>query len=256
MFIDTHAHYDDEAFAEDREQVLKKVYTAGCTSIINAAQNLETSKFSVKMAEAYDFVYAAVGIHPHNAEECSPDILRELERLADHSKVVAIGETGLDYHYHFCSKEVQENNFFQNIALAKKVEKPVVVHDREAHEDTLRILAEADAAACGCVIHCFSGSAEMAKEIVRRGYYVSLGGAVTFKNARKVLEALQVLPLDRILLETDCPYMTPEPYRGQRNDSGNIPLIARKIGEIKGETEEKILEITTENACKFFRIKC
>lgn len=255
MFIDTHAHYDDAAYTEDRDSILNQVYTSGCIAIVNAAQDVETTEFSVKMAERYDFVYAAAGIHPHNAGECTEDSLRKIEQFAMHPKVMAIGETGLDYHYNFYSREIQQNSFRHHIRLAKRLGKPVVVHDREAHEDTLRILEEENAGSCGCVIHCFSGSAEMAAEIVKKGYYVSLGGAVTFKNARRVIEALEILPLNRILLETDCPYMTPEPFRGQRNDSGKIPLIAQKISDIKGEKLEKILIETTENAKNFYRFQ-
>ena len=255
MFIDTHAHYDDAAFAEDRDSILNKVHTSGCIAIVNAAQDIASAEFSVKMAANYSYVYAAVGIHPHNAAACTTASMGKIEKLADHPKVVAIGETGLDYHYNFCSRELQAHNFRQHIRLAKKIGKPVVVHDREAHEDTLRILKEEDAASCGCVIHCFSGSAEMGAEIIQRGYLVSLGGAVTFKNARRIIEALHILPLDKIMLETDCPYMTPEPFRGRRNDSGNIPLIAQKIADIKGEKLEKILAITSENAANFFHIQ-
>ena len=255
MFIDAHAHYEDEAFDQDRSQVLDKIQKAGCECVIDAAQDIATSENILALAEKYSFIYAAVGVHPHCAAAFKDEDMTVIENLAKHEKCVAIGEIGLDYHYDFSPRDRQQQVFRQHIRLARKISKPIVVHDREAHQDTLDILQQEKAEECGCLIHCFSGSREMAKVIMKRGYSVSIGGAVTFKNARNVIEALDVIPLDRILLETDCPYMTPVPYRGQRNDSEFIPFIARKIAETKGVLLDSVFEITKNNTKSFFALK-
>lgn len=255
MYIDAHAHYDDEAFAEDREDVLTKVHKAGCDVIINAAQDIPTAVTTLQIADDFPFVFAAVGIHPHNAQGVSPKDLEEIEKLSRHKKCVAIGEIGLDYHYDFAPRNVQQEVFRQQLRLAGDLNMPVVVHDREAHEDTLRILEQELSVASGCLIHCYSGSREMAEVIMKRGYYVSVGGAVTFKNARRIVDALAAIPLDRILLETDCPYMTPVPHRGERNDSSMIPFIAQKICEVKGVLLDYFYKITSDNAISFYHLK-
>lgn len=255
MFIDTHAHYDDNAFDQDRETLLSGLKDKGVDIIVNCGQDIETSKKCVALAEKYDFVYATVGFHPHEASKYSPDAMEEIKRLAGHKKVVAIGETGLDYHYDFSPRDRQKQVFREHIRLARKISKPIVVHDREAHQDTLDILQEEKAEECGCLIHCYSGSREMAKIIMKRDYFVSIGGAVTFKNARHIIEALEVIPLEKILLETDCPYMTPVPYRGKRNDSELIPFTAKKIAELKSVSLDSVFEITRKNAKDFFALK-
>lgn len=255
MFIDAHAHYEDEAFDEDRQQVLERIQKAGCEIVIDAAQDVTTSRAILKLAEEYPFLYANIGIHPHCAADFRDEDLDEIEKMARHEKCVAIGEIGLDYHYDFSPRDRQQQVFRRQIQLAHKVSKPIVVHDREAHQDILDILQQEKAEECGCLIHCFSGSREMAKIIMKRGYYVSIGGAATFKNARHIIEALEVIPLDRILLETDCPYMTPVPYRGKRNDSEMIPFTARKIAEIKSVLLDSVFETTKMNAKYFFGLK-
>jgi len=255
MWIDTHAHYDNERFDEDREDVIKRVYEEGTGIIINASSTVESSEKSLELAKKHQFVYCTVGIHPHSADQCTDETMAYLTTLARHEKVVAIGETGLDYHYDFCSREEQKRNFIANIAMAKELKKPVVVHDRESHEDILQIMKEEKISQCGGVVHCFSGSVEMAREVVKMGLYISVGGTVTFKNARRIMEVVEYLPNDRLLLETDCPYMTPEPYRGTRNDSSYIRYIAQKIADIKEVAIEEIYETTNTNACRLFGIQ-
>ncbi len=252
MFIDTHAHYDDEAFDSDRHESLMKAKESGAIFIVNAAQNKETSEKCVQMAHTYDFIYCTVGIHPHNAGEYSEGIMSELYDMAMDEKVVAIGETGLDYHYDFFPPDVQIRNFIGNIGLAREVKKPVVIHDREAHEDMINILKNEKINETGGVLHCYSGSYEMAKEFSKLNLYFSIGGAVTFKNASKIIKAIEAIPNDRLMLETDCPYMTPVPYRGKRNESGYILLTAQKIAEIKGMKLEELLMVTNANATRLF----
>lgn len=254
MFIDTHAHYDDEAFDTDREELLLKVHEKGTELIVNAAQDYKTSLICVEMAEKYPFVYATVGVHPHEASKATDEDLKLIEKLAMHNKVVAIGEAGLDYHYNFSPAEDQKRIFAANIEISKRVGKPIVVHDREAHSDVLAMMTAANIQPGGAVVHCFSGSAEMAKVIASKGWYFSVGGAATFKNARRIIEALAVIPDELLMLETDCPYMTPEPFRGKRNDSSYIEYTARRIAEIKGMSYDKLCAVTSENSRRFFAI--
>ena len=255
MFIDAHAHYDDEAFSKDGLEIMRKAYAGGCDVIINAAQDIATTKQILKMTEELPFLYGTAGIHPHCAKNTVLADIELVGRLAQSDRCVAIGEIGLDYHYDFCPREKQKTVFSEQLELAGALSLPVVVHDREAHEDTLKLLEYFLSDRSRCLIHCYSGSREMAEIIMKRGYYVSIGGAVTFKNARRIMEALEVIPLERILLETDCPYMTPVPLRGQRNDSRNIPLIAAKIAEVKGCLLDSIYKITSKNATEFYNLQ-
>ena len=254
MFIDTHAHYDDEAFDADRDDVILNAHKDGAEIIINAAQDYRTSVKSIELARKFDFMYAAVGVHPHEAGNVLPGDIEKIAGLAADEKVVAIGEAGLDYHYNFSEPEVQKKIFRENIDLSKSIGKPIVVHDREAHADVLNIMTESGIKSGGAVIHCFSGSAEMAKVVASKGWHFSVGGAVTFKNARRIIEALAVIPDDLLMLETDCPYMTPEPFRGRRNDSSYIQYTARRIAEIKGISYEALCGISNNNAKRFFGI--
>lgn len=254
MFVDTHAHYDDEAFDEDRHAVLSSLQKNGVEWLVNAAQDLETARKCIALAEKYDFIYAAVGIHPHEADSCTPAVMKELEKLTEHTKVVAIGETGLDYHYDFSLREKQKENLTENLRLAASTGLPVIIHDREAHADVLEIMLRENVPAGKAVFHCYSGSAEMARVIADRGWYFSVGGAVTFKNARRIIEALAVIPDSLLMLETDCPYMAPVPIRGTRNTSSNIRYIAEKIAEVKGVSFEEICRTTSSNAVSFFGI--
>ena len=254
MFIDTHAHYDDDAFDIDRDELLKNVHKNGTEIIVNAAQDYRTSRICVEMAEKHPFVYATVGVHPHEAVKACDVDLERIEKLAMHKKVVAIGEAGLDYHYNFSPVEDQKRIFAANIEISKSIGKPIVVHDREAHNDVLDMMKGSHIKPGGAVVHCFSGSAEMAKVIASKGWYFSVGGAVTFKNARRIIEALAVIPDDLLMLETDCPYMTPEPFRGKRNDSSYIEYTAKKIAVIKGMSYEELCAITNANSHRFFAI--
>ncbi len=255
MLFDTHTHYDDEKFKEDRYETIKKAGDSGVSYILNASSDIESIAFSTSLSQKFDFVYAAVGIHPHYVGEIEDNIVETLKEYAKNSKVVAIGEIGLDYYYDNSPREIQKYWFSKQINLAKDVGLPVIVHDREAHEDIMDIIKNEDAQKVGGVLHCFSGSVEMARELLRLNFYISVGGTVTFKNAKKVIDVVKYVPLDRLLIETDCPYLTPEPYRGKRNDSGYIRLVAEKIAAIKGISFEEIAGVTMSNAKKLFRIK-
>ena len=250
--FDTHAHYDDEAFDEDREILLSSLNGRGVSLVIDCGCDAASSKKAIELSEKYDFIYAAVGIHPHEAEEAGENDLDEIRRLLKHKKAVAIGEIGLDYHYDFSPRELQKEYFEKQIVLAKELDMPIIVHDREAHEDTLELLRKYKPKG---VLHCFSGSVESAKEIISLGMYIGLGGAVTFKNARKPLEVAEFVPLDRLLLETDAPYMTPVPFRGKRNDSSLIPYTAIKIAEVKGIAPQTVVNAANENGKRLFGIK-
>ena len=250
--FDTHAHYDDERFNEDRDELLSSLFEGGVSQIINCGCDLKSSLTTIALAEKFPNLYAAIGVHAHEASDCTNEDLAKIENLYSHKKVVAVGEIGLDYYYDFSPRERQIEIFRQQIELANKLGLPVIIHDREAHEDTLNILKELRPKG---VVHCFSGSVEMAKEIIKLGLCIGLGGAVTFKNARKPLEVAEYLPLDRLLLETDAPYMTPVPFRGKRCDSAHIAYTAEKIAEVKGIDVQELIDICNENAKKLFAIK-
>lgn len=249
--FDTHAHYDDEQFDSDRSELLASLTDKGISGVISCGVNAESSKANIDLSEKYPFIYAAVGYHGLNTEDLTDDYLDILKGLIKNEKTVAIGEIGLDYHYEKETRDIQLKIFREQIELANEYNLPVIVHDREAHEDTLNILKELKPRG---VIHCFTGSVEMAKEIVKLGMYIGLGGAVTFKNAVKPVEVAKFVPADRLLVETDCPYMTPVPFRGKRNDSSLIPYTAEKIAEVRGVTAQEILDLTAENARALFRI--
>lgn len=249
--FDTHAHYDDEQFDSDRSELLASLTGKGISGVISCGVNAESSKANIDLSGKYPFIYAAVGYHGLNTEDLTDDYLDILKGLIKNEKTVAIGEIGLDYHYEKETRDIQLKIFREQIELANEYSLPVIVHDREAHEDTLNILKELKPRG---VIHCFTGSVEMAKEIVKIGMYIGLGGAVTFKNAVKPVEVAKFVPADRLLIETDCPYMTPVPHRGKRNDSSLIPYTAEKIAEVRGVTAQEILNLTAENAKELFRI--
>lgn len=244
MFVDVHAHLDDEAFDSDREEVLEKIKEAGIM-VINAGSDIASSQMSVKLAKEHDLIYACIGVHPHDAQNVQKDYIKELEELAKNSKVVGIGEIGLDYYYDLSDRETQKRIFIEQLDLAKSLNLPVVIHDRDAHQDTLDILK--DSRPAKGLMHCYSGSLEMAQELIRLGFYFSFGGVITFKNAKKPKEVASKLPLERILLETDCPYLSPEPYRGKRNDPTRIPVIAKTLAELRGITVDEIKDITFAN---------
>ncbi|MBR0039797.1 MAG: TatD family hydrolase [Oscillospiraceae bacterium] len=253
MIFDTHAHYDSGAFNADRETVLASMPERGVALIVNPGCEIESSRAALSLAERFPFVWAAVGIHPEDMADLPPDGLETIRSLAGHEKCVAIGEVGLDYYWDTEHKEEQKKLFAEQLALAIELDLPVIVHDREAHADCLELVS-AYPAARG-VFHCFSGSAEMARELLRRGWYLGFDGPVTYKNARKALEVLEITPPERILVETDSPYMSPVPLRGKRNDSANLVYIILKIAEIKGLTPQEIERITWENGKRLFGIE-
>ncbi len=250
--FDTHAHYYDKRFDEDRDDVLRAMLADSVGGIINCGTDIASSEKCLTLAERYDNTFAAVGFHPEDLEGASFDDLRVIEEYLSRDKVVAVGEIGLDYYWDASPRPVQQEWFVRQMQLAKAHNMPVIVHDRDAHEDTLRLLKQEQPRG---VLHAFSGSVEMAKEIVKLGMYIGLGGVVTFKNARKTVEVAQAIPLDRLLLETDAPYMAPVPFRGRRNDSTLIAFVASRIAEIRGTTAEEILAVTTENAKAVFGIQ-
>ncbi len=254
MLFDTHAHYDDEKFDKDRHRVIEKVHEEGVSYILNASSNMESVKLGLELAQKYPYIYVAIGIHPHCADEVVDSTLTSLYELASHCKVVAIGEIGLDYYYDFNPREIQKASFSKQINMAKELSLPIIVHNRESHEDVLNIIIREKAKEVGGVFHCYSGSVEMAREILNNNFYISIGGPVTFKNAKRVVEVIKYVPKDKLLVETDCPYLTPEPFRGKRNDSGYLKYIVEKVAEIKGVVFEEMAAITMENAKRLFRI--
>lgn len=254
MLIDTHAHLDSARFDNDRELVLERAKEAGVERILNVGFNRETIPSTISLAEAHDSIYAIVGWHPVDSIDMQPQDLDWIRELSSHPKVVAIGEIGLDYHWDTSPKDVQHRVFREQIRLAKEVNKPIVIHNRDAHEDIVRILKEERADEVGGVMHCFSGSWETAKLCLDMNFYISFGGPVTFKNARVPKEVMERVPIDRILIETDAPYLAPHPYRGKRNESAYVRMVAEAAAEIKGITLEEIAKITTRNAELCFRL--
>ena len=253
MLFDTHAHYDDESFDADRDAVLTALPEQGVGLILNPGCDVESSRKAVRYAAAYPHVYAAVGIHPENCGGCTAGDLDAIRALAQLPKTVAIGEIGLDYYWaENPPRDFQQQVLRQQLALARELALPVIIHDREAHADTLAIVREFPGVTG--VFHCFSGSPEMARELLKMGWYLGFDGPVTYKNARRAPEVAAVTPLDRMLIETDSPYMTPAPYRGRRNDSGYVHLVAEKLAEWKGVTPEEMARVTTENGKRLFRI--
>lgn len=250
--FDSHAHYTDKSFNDDREIMLGSLRESGVCGVINCGADIESSVFSLELAKEYPFIYAACGVHPEEVETVEADYIDTLRNLAKNENCVAIGEIGLDYYWRQDNKSLQKEMFENQIVLAKELNLPIIVHDREAHNDTLEILKKHKPTG---VLHCFSGSVETAKEVLKLGMYIGLGGAVTFKNARKAVEVAEMLPLDRLLLETDCPYMAPVPMRGKRNNSVYISHIAEKIAEIKNTAPQTVLDITAENVRQLFNIK-
>jgi TatD DNase family protein len=253
MLFDTHAHMDDHAFDEDRAELLESLPSKNIGLLMNPGCSLESSRNAVKLANTYDYIYAAVGSHPDAADEVDDAVLEEYRTLVrENPRVKAIGEIGLDYHYEDIPREIQLKAFRAQMELARELGLPVIVHEREAHEDGMKIVEEFPEVKG--VFHCYSGSAEMAKWLVARGWYIGFTGVLTFKNARKALEVAAAIPMDRIVIETDCPYMSPEPFRGKRNDPGKLYRMAEKLAEIRGLTLEEIHRITTENGKRLYRI--
>ena len=249
--FDSHAHYDDDRFSEDLTELLEGLPSKGISFVVNCGTDINSCRNLAEISEKYDYIYFAAGIHPHEAEAAEENLIEELRAFAKNPKCVAIGEIGLDYHYDLSPRDIQKDVFEKQLILAKELDKPVIIHDREAHEDTLNILKKYTPKG---IVHCFSGSAEMARDIVKLGMHIGLGGAVTFKNAKKPVEVAKYVPLESLVLETDCPYMTPVPFRGKRNDSSLISITADFIAELKGIGTQELLNITHENAKNIFAI--
>lgn len=254
MLFDTHAHYNDERFAEDVDEVLASMPENGIGRILNACSSCGEIDDIVALCEKYDFMYGAVGVHPHETAQMGNEDLDRLRRESQHPKIKAIGEIGLDYFYDFSDKKTQKECFAQQVELAKELKLPVIIHDRDAHKDTMDILRACNVRDCGGVFHCYAGSVEMAREILDWGMYIAFGGSLTFKKSVRPKEVAAYVPLDRMVTETDAPYLTPEPQRGRRNDSRYMHFVAETLAKIKNLPYETIAEITYRNGCQLFRI--
>lgn len=254
MFFDTHAHLNAEQYNEDLKEVIDRALSEGVSNIVVVGFDRQTIEKAMELTEKYEFIYASVGWHPVDAIDMTEEDLQWIEELSQHPKVVALGEMGLDYYWDKSPKDVQKEVFRKQIRLAKKVKLPIVIHNRDATADIVEILKEEGAGEVGGIMHCFSGSPETAKECVAMNFYISLGGPVTFKNAKKPKAVADVIPLEKLLIETDCPYLAPHPFRGKRNEPSYVKLVAEQIAEIKGVSVEEVASVTTENAKKLFGI--
>ena len=253
MLFDTHAHMDDRAFDEDRGELLSSLPGQGIALLMNPGCSLASSRAASRLSQEYDYIYAAVGSHPDAADEVDEEVLEEYRKLCKlNPKIKAIGEIGLDYHYEDIPRDIQQRAFRMQLELARELNLPVIVHEREAHEDGMKIISEFPEVTG--VFHCYSGSAEMAKLLVEQGWYIGFTGVLTFKNARKAVEVAQSIPLERIVLETDCPYMSPEPFRGKRNDPSRLCYMAEKLAQLRQLPVERIHEITVENGKRLYRM--
>ena len=255
MIFDSHAHYDDHAFDEDREEVLAALAESGVGTVVNVGASLKGTRRTVELAERYPFIYGAAGVHPDEVNELNEDTFAWLKEQCAGDRIVAVGETGLDYYRDRTDHETQKKWFIRQLALAGELSLPVIVHSREAASDTMKILKEMYDLHIPVVVHCYSYSLEMAKEYVKMGYYLGIGGVVTFQNARRLREVVQNIPLSHLLLETDCPYLAPVPDRGKRNDSRKLIHVADAVAGLKGITTEEVIRITEENAAAFYRLE-
>ena len=254
MIFDTHAHYDDEQFDIDRDSLLLSMKENGIGTIVNIGANLASSKTTLELAHKYDFIYAAVGVHPSDSAELSDDNFDMIRQMSADEKCVAIGEIGLDYYWPEPDHEIQKKWFVRQLDLAREVGLPVVIHSRDAAADTVEILKDNNAGDIGGVVHCFSYSKEVALECVKMGFYIGVGGVLTFKNGKKMKEVVSEIPIEKIILETDCPYLAPEPNRGKRNSSLNLPYVVKAMAEIKGISEQEVIDITESNARAMYRL--
>ena len=252
--FDTHAHYDDEAFDADREEVLTGLKEQGVGTVVNVGASIASTKTTLALAETHSFMYAAVGVHPNETAELTVADMKWLESLAENPKVVAIGEIGLDYYWDEPDKEIQKKWFVAQLDLARRLKLPVIIHSRDAAKDTLDIMKVEHNGATGGVIHCFSYGVEMAREYLNMGFFLGIGGVLTFKNARKLAETVEYAPLDRLVLETDCPYLAPVPNRGKRNSSLNLTYVADQLAALKGVDRETVEKMTWDNARKLYRL--
>ena len=256
MIFDSHAHYDDDAFEQDREALLASLVSHGVGRVVNVGSNLATTRTTVELTRNYPFVYGAAGVHPSDTGELNEENFGEIERAAGEDKMVAIGEIGLDYHWEEPERSLQKKWFERQLDLAGRLSKPVIIHSREAAKDTLDMIKAMGGPDFSMVIHCFSYGVDMAREYLSMGYYLGVGGVLTFKNGKKLKEVVSYMPMDRILLETDCPYLAPAPHRGERNSSLFLPGVVEAIAQIKGIEPEEVEQITWENANRFYRIAC
>ncbi|MFC3882055.1 TatD family hydrolase [Bacillus songklensis] len=254
MLFDTHVHLNADQYKEDLEEVIQRAQEAGVEYMVVVGFDRETIQKAMEITEAYDFIYASVGWHPVDAIDMTDDDLKRIEELAAHPKVVALGEMGLDYYWDKSPKSIQKEVFRKQIRLAKKVKLPIIIHNRDATEDVVQILREEQVQEVGGIMHCFTGSLEIAKQCMDMNMYISFGGPVTFKNAKKPKEVAAEIPMERLLIETDCPYLTPHPYRGKRNEPGYVSYVAKQIAELKQVSYEELAQKTTENAKKLFGI--
>lgn len=253
--FESHAHYDDEAFNEDRRELLKELPEKGIEYVVNVGASMESTKSSIALADEYDYIYAAVGVHPNETAPLTEEFIQYMKDAALHNKkVVAVGEIGLDYYWNEPEADIQKKWFVRQLDLALEVDKPVIIHSREAAKDTADILFSDQYRGLRGVIHCYSYSPEMAEQYLDAGYYLGVGGVVTYKNAKKLVETVQLAPLSRLLLETDSPYLTPVPNRGRRNSSLNLPYVVEKIAQLKNVSGEEIIAVTNENARRLFGI--
>lgn len=261
MIFETHAHYDDEAFQKDREMLFQEMKQAGIERIVNVAANIQGCEAGMKLSREYDFLYCSIGVHPSDTEHLTQQDIAWMETLCTENtvsrggKVVAVGEIGLDYYWKEPDPVIQKKWFEEQLRMAYRAELPVIIHSREAAQDTYAIMKEMQAEKLGGIIHCYSYSVEMAKKYLDMGFYFGIGGVVTFQNARKLVEVVEYLPIDRIVLETDSPYLSPVPNRGKRNSSLNLTYVVSKIAQIKGMTEQQVMQETTKNAYQVYRLE-
>ena len=254
MIFETHAHYDDAKFDTDREMLLAELPQRGISPVINAGSSIATTKTTLSLAQEYPFLYAAVGVHPSDVDDLNEDTYAWLRQQTTLQKTVAVGEIGLDYYWPEPDHETQKKWFLRQLELAREIKKPVIIHSRDAAKDTVDLMTEAHAEEIGGVIHCYSYTKETAKIFLDMGFYFGIGGVLTFKNAKKLKEAVEYIPMDRIVLETDCPYLAPEPNRGKRNSSLNIPYVIAAMAQIKGITEEEVRKAAWDNSLKLYRM--
>lgn len=252
MIFETHAHYEDAAFDEDREEILKSLPEHDIEYVVNVSSSIETVDKTLKLADSYGYIYAAVGIHPEETAKLDEDKLLWLKEKARHKKVVAVGEIGLDYYWDTPDREIQKKWFARQMEMARELNLPLIIHSRDAANDTYNLMKEAKADEIGAIIHCFGYSVEQARLYLNMGFYLGIGGVVTFTNGRKMKEVVEYAPLDQLVLETDCPYLSPVPFRGKRNSSLNLPYIAREIARIKNTDYETVIRVTNENAKRFY----
>jgi len=254
MIFETHAHYEDDAFNTDREEILARLLKEEIGYVVNVSSTLETVEKTIELMDRYPFIYGAIGIHPENTKDLTKESFAWLKEKAKHPKTVAIGEIGLDYYWDTTDRETQKIWFARQMELARELNLPLVIHSRDAANDTYHMMKEANADTIGAIIHCFGYGVEQAKQYLEMGFYLGIGGVVTFTNGRKLKEVVAYAPLSRLVLETDCPYLTPVPHRGERNSSLYLPYVAREIARIKNEDYETVVRVTRENAMKFYRI--